>query len=236
MHNSTHDRARVWRTGLIVPGLLCVSLAGPALANAASLASSPVLVSVSEPEEQFAISGDLTTVLYPGGSGPLDLNLTNPRSAAIRVTGLTVQITEVRTASPLGCSRLDFALDQLTGDPELKVPGSSTRSLSALGVPQSGLPRVRMPESAVNQDGCQNATLLLAYRGTAVGTDPGEVEPGDLSAGDLSAGDLPGTGTDNTPWVIALVGLGLLGVGAGALRLVRRRSLLTTADPARGMN
>ena len=47
------------------------------------------------------------------------------------------------------------------------VPGSSAKTLSALGVPQAHWPVLTMPDLPINQDACAGATFELIYLGTA---------------------------------------------------------------------
>lgn len=46
------------------------------------------------------------------------------------------------------------------------VPANSTRSLSALNVPESQWPVLTMPNTDFNQDACQHAVFQLTYTGT----------------------------------------------------------------------
>jgi hypothetical protein len=119
----------------------------------------------------FTIGGDLTTELSPGARGPLDLTLANPAGGDISVTVLTVAVSAVRApnAGPeRPCSVADFAVDQFSGHLPIGASGPAARTLTELGVPAADLPVLRMRDTAVNQDGCKDATLTLRYTGTAV--------------------------------------------------------------------
>jgi hypothetical protein len=113
----------------------------------------------------FNISGSATSTLYPGGpASPIDLVFENPNTSPITVNSVTVSISGTSAAL---CGAENFTMDQqLQATPV--VPAGSTRSLSQLGVPQSQWPQLRMVGNG-NQDACQNATVNLAYAGTATG-------------------------------------------------------------------
>ncbi|HUR73171.1 MAG TPA: hypothetical protein VMZ00_02790 [Sporichthya sp.] len=193
------------RWGLVGPGVLLVLGAGSGPAAAA--------------DHSFTISGSVTSALLPGTGGPIDLRLTNPNVEALRVSALTVTITGVDAGSAAGCSEADFSVQQYAGS-DVVVPGSSTRTLSALGVTTNQMPQLRMVETGVNQDGCQRGTVRLAFSATGAGASAGNVPPTDVSPGDL-----PGTGAAGPPrWAVPLAGLGLLGAGAGSVLLARRRN------------
>jgi hypothetical protein len=115
----------------------------------------------------FSVSGgpQAGALLYPGGAAaPLDLVFTNPHPAPITVTGVTVTVTGTSAG---GCGAANFTVSQqLQATPT--VPAKSTASLQALGAAQSQWPQLRMLDAG-NQDACRNATVNLAYTGTATG-------------------------------------------------------------------
>jgi hypothetical protein len=115
----------------------------------------------------FSISGYVPTgaLLYPGGAAvPLNLVFANPHSAPITVQSVTTSVTGT---SASGCGAANFSLSQqLQATPT--VPAGATASLQGLGVPQSQWPQVRMLDAG-NQDACRNASVDLAYTGTATG-------------------------------------------------------------------
>lgn len=119
----------------------------------------------------FTISGNVSGLLAPGVSRPLDLALTNPNNKPVSVTNLTVTVQAVvRAVSAVGpCGTADYAVTQYSGPYPLTVPGSGTASLSTLGVAPSALPKLTMLNTATNQDGCKGATLTLAYSGSGQG-------------------------------------------------------------------
>jgi hypothetical protein len=114
----------------------------------------------------FTISGSPPTgaLLYPGAAVPLDLVFTNPHPAPITVQSVTVSVTGTNAG---GCGAANFTVSQpLQTTPT--VPPRSTMSLQQLGVDQADWPQLRMLDVG-NQDACRNATVDLAYTGTATG-------------------------------------------------------------------
>ena len=131
-----------------------------------------VLLTTGKP---FSISGNLSGPLAPGVTRPLDLTLTNPNKKQISVTNLTVTVQSVvRTSYAVShnqpCGLADYKVTQYGGSYPLTVPGSGSASLSGLGIPSSGWPKVAMLDTATNQDGCKGATLTLAYSGSGQGS------------------------------------------------------------------
>ena len=58
-------------------------------------------------------------------------------------------------------------MQQYSGTFPLTVPASSTRSLAQLGVQPAFWPQVSIINRPTDQDGCQGATVTLAYSGSA---------------------------------------------------------------------
>jgi hypothetical protein len=122
----------------------------------------------------FGIAGDVGTVLEPGVTVPIDLTITNPNDRPIRITSLSIAIGSITAplATPtLRCTPADFAVGQPEAGTALIVPGHSSRTLQELGLRSSELPSLGMLNGAGNQDGCEGATVGLAYGGTAVWGD-----------------------------------------------------------------
>ncbi len=123
--------------------------------------------SVAVGTTSFSISGSTPAgeKLYPGGDPvPIDLVFTNGNQSPVRIESVTVSVTG--TSAP-GCPVDGFrVVQQLRATPT--VPAGATRSLDDLGVPQSRWPQLQMA-AAGNQDACQNATVDLAFSGTASG-------------------------------------------------------------------
>jgi hypothetical protein len=125
--------------------------------------------------KDFSISGNLTGLLSPGASLPLDLSLTNPNKKQISISNLTVTLTSVvRTAAMIAankpCSLADYSVLQYTGGYPLTLAGSSTAKLSQLQVAASVMPHILMRDTSSNQDGCKGATVNLAYSGSGQGS------------------------------------------------------------------
>jgi hypothetical protein len=119
---------------------------------------------------RFTIAGDAIGPLWPGIPRPLDLALANPNNGPIQVTGLTVGIAGVtapHATDARPCSREDFRVQQFTGNFPVTVPARSNRSLDLAGIPSPSWPQVEIINRAIDQDGCQGATLSLSYSGTA---------------------------------------------------------------------
>jgi hypothetical protein len=118
----------------------------------------------------FTITGHAANPLQPGVPQPLDLVMTNPNSAPLILANLTVTIEKIvasRATAVLPCPQSDFAVEQYSGGLPLSVPGSSTRSLSELGITPLQWPGISLVDRATNQDGCQGASLTLGYNATA---------------------------------------------------------------------
>ncbi|MCW2756418.1 MAG: hypothetical protein JWO46_164 [Nocardioidaceae bacterium] len=112
----------------------------------------------------FTISGSADRLLAPGApSGAMDLALTNPANAALKVTSLTVTVTGTNHA---GCGPENYAVTAYGGPFPLAVPANSTRTLQQLGVPRAQWPQVAMLNLPVNQDACKGATVQLHLAGT----------------------------------------------------------------------
>jgi hypothetical protein len=125
---------------------------------------------LDKPQEFFTINADLADPMYPGGSAPLDLTITNPLDTNLGVSRLVVEIDEVDAPNATAshpCEIDDFTIVQLSDYEELIVEPQATATLAELGVPREDWPHVHMLDLDHNQDGCKNATFSLAY--SAVG-------------------------------------------------------------------
>jgi hypothetical protein len=113
----------------------------------------------------FSIAGSPLpgALLYPSGrTVPINLVFTNPNPTPVTVQSVTVSVTGT---SALGCDAGSFTVrQQLIATPT--VPADSTTSLQDVGVAQADWPQLVMVDTG-NQDACQNATVDLAYSGTA---------------------------------------------------------------------
>jgi hypothetical protein len=97
--------------------------------------------------------------------------LTNAYDVPLSVTGLRVHLQHIRapranTAHP--CVDRDFMLGQLRRSREITLAAGATSTLRSLGIPRYGWPRVVLLNRPVNQDGCKDASLTLAYTASAV--------------------------------------------------------------------
>ena len=127
---------------------------------------------VKAPLRVFGLAGDVSGLLAPGTSRPLDLGVNSP-DKSIDVGSLTVSITGVvRTskaiAANLPCTAQDYAVTQYSGRYPLTIPSGGS-SLSQLGVPPAQWPRIAMLDTSRLQDGCKGAVLQLAYAGSGQG-------------------------------------------------------------------
>lgn len=153
---------------------LYLAASGKDASGTTRYAYASVQLVISTSARPFTISGNLGGLLAPGTSLPLDLSVTNPNAKSLSVTNLSVTIQKVtRTPSAtnnnLPCGTGDYAVAQYSGPYPLVVPGSSTRTLSGLGVQAVNMPQVKLLNTTLNQDGCKGATLTLVYAGSGQG-------------------------------------------------------------------
>jgi len=126
----------------------------------------------------FTIGGNAPHLFYPGTSEPLDLAITNPFKFAIKVLSVSVTVEPVPANNGVPDPACPAATNLLVTRPlgaTLIVPALSTKSLSALGVPQAQWPVLTMPDLPTNQDACEGATFTLLYSGTATTGTPSPV-------------------------------------------------------------
>ncbi len=118
----------------------------------------------------FTISGGTGDPLTPGTPRPIDLTIANPGSRPLTVDRVAVsiaQLTAPQSTAALPCTLSDFTVQQYSGSYPLVIPPGSARSLQSLGVPATEWPQVEISDLPRNQDGCQQASLVLAYAGDA---------------------------------------------------------------------
>jgi hypothetical protein len=136
-------------------------------------ASTSVTLTVTAPSgPALRITGSPADALVPGGVAGVDMALTNLQRRRIVVTRVIVSVKQVQApradaADP--CTAADFAVSQLSGSYRLALAPSSTRTLDQLGIDPSRWPTVAMLDSPLNQDGCEGASVILSYAGTATG-------------------------------------------------------------------
>ncbi len=122
------------------------------------------------PLPRFSLAGNATAPLEPGVPEAIDLRITNPNPAPLVVTNLSASVRAVSApgaSSLLPCTIRDFSVQRYFGPLPLIVPASSTRSLAGLGVPPAQWPQISIVDRPTDQDGCQGATVTLAYGGVA---------------------------------------------------------------------
>src|SRR5262249_44681709 len=134
-------------------GVTTLALAGPVASASAA--------------DAFTISGDLSQTLYPGGSGSVNLRLTNPGSTQLTVGQITVSVASVTTRPQRTCLVADFVVSQLDATRQFTLAANSSQTLTDLGVAAADLPQVTMTNTSVNQDGCKGSTVNLAFHGLA---------------------------------------------------------------------
>ncbi len=183
------------------------------------------------PGDSFTISGALDRTLYPGGSGSLNLLLTNPGGTDLTVGEITVRVAGVSSPPQRQCLVADFVVTQLDFTLQFILPANATRTLTQLGVAAADLPQVAMTNTPVNQDGCKNSTVNLAFDGRAAEIGGVTVPPAptptptpadDDEPDDVGGVDLPGTGGDSSTFWMALTGLALITAGGSSVVVGRR--------------
>jgi len=120
----------------------------------------------------FTLGGNLSTLLYPGAQGALDVRIDNPFGFDISVSGLTVTVRQATTRDGQPNPACDGTVNlkvlrQYVGPSPLRVPRKRSVSLSSLGVPQSQWPQLQMPDLPVNQDACKRTSFTFDYAATA---------------------------------------------------------------------
>ena len=118
----------------------------------------------------FAISGNISGSFAPGVTQPLDLSFTNPFGFDLKILSVTITVQHATTksgqANPSCDGPTNMVVTQGFTGP-VTVPGHTTMSLQALGVPQAQWPHVQMPDLSTNQDACKSTTFTYSYTGTA---------------------------------------------------------------------
>lgn len=126
------------------------------------------------PAETFTLGGEVTEVIAPGVFVPLDLEISNPNSHALAISGVVVTVSAVNApnaTTQLPCTVKDFDVKPAAKGASIVVAAKSTTTLSRLGVPSTSWPQVGMVlDPKRNQNGCKGAALTLTY--TAQGQVP----------------------------------------------------------------
>jgi LPXTG-motif cell wall-anchored protein len=196
----------------------------------------PSVTSAHAATDTFSISGDAAGLLAPGVTQLLDLRLDNLVDRTLNLRALQVAITDVQPLQGGTCTAADFQVQQALLS-AVTLPAGLGELLSGLGPGIVGMPQITMLNTAVNQDGCKNAHVSLAYVGTALdpegnpsqghgsngsGGDDGSNGGGDDRGLEGAHSGLPGTGANSSTWWLGLVGLGVAAAGATTVRIVRR--------------
>ncbi|ADG73985.1 hypothetical protein Cfla_1080 [Cellulomonas flavigena DSM 20109] len=116
------------------------------------------------------ISGSTIRELRPGTTSPIDVAVTHRGDQAVVVTDLVVEIVDLsapQADDDRPCTPADFVLTQAPASLAVDVDARSTARLSGTSAPPATWPRIELVDRPVNQDGCQGATVTLAF--TAVG-------------------------------------------------------------------
>jgi hypothetical protein len=168
-----HVRARrPHRSGATAISLIVSGRTTSGRASALPLATPDPPVTVPD---AFTIAGALADPLTPGTGAPLDLTLANQEGTDLSISVLSVQVASVsgpHADATHPCSANDFSVEQFSGASGFTLPASSTFSLSELGFAPAEWPQVSMLNLLANQDGCKQASLTLAFAGTATEEAP----------------------------------------------------------------
>jgi hypothetical protein len=118
---------------------------------------------------QFGIDGKISRALLPGSSAPINIRISNPHFYPITVSDLNVRISSITTVHKgATCSVSNFTVHQAEPVTVHLAPYAAL-SLSNISSSSQGWPSVQlMSNQAKLENGCQGATLHLAY--SAAGT------------------------------------------------------------------
>jgi hypothetical protein len=168
-----HVRARrPHRSGTTVISLIVSgsTTTGAAAVTPPAPPDSPFIV-----PDAFTIAGALAATLSPGAAVPVDLSLANQEGIDLSISTVSVKVASVsgpHVDATHPCSADDFSVAQFSGASGFTLPASGTASLSELGFAPAEWPQVSMLNLPANQDGCKQASLVLAFTGTATEEAP----------------------------------------------------------------
>ena len=142
-------------------------ITGTATINGQAASRSAAVTLIVQKSQSFQITGNLGAQLAPGIKAPLDLTLSNPHNFDLKVTNLAVAVEEA--TSRAGCSGTqNFGITPIPPSRyPITLPARQTKTLAQLGVAEGDRPQVEMLNRPWNQDACKNATITLAYGGSA---------------------------------------------------------------------
>jgi hypothetical protein len=163
---------------LVVGAVVCLGL-GWGLArllsdDAVRHGGTSVGVALESPRS-ITIEGEGRGLIRPGVMVPLDLSFDNPDDESLTLDRVTVRIAGIeapRADDEHPCTMDDFLVRQLSGGPRLVITGDTVSTLSDLGVAEENWPAVGMRARPVNQDGCKDAVVTLAYEAGSTEAQP----------------------------------------------------------------
>jgi large repetitive protein len=124
--------------------------------------------------DQFALSGDMASLLSPGVSASVNVRIGNPYNFPLHITSLTVMVDPVTKlangSANGGCSgSSNFSVAQIDAAAfDLTIPANSSRTLAELGVADVDRPSVAMLNLLdVDQNACKATSIALHYDGQA---------------------------------------------------------------------
>jgi hypothetical protein len=135
------------------------------LADPADQGGASIGVTVESPAS-VAIGGRTAGLLRPGAMVPLDLSFDNSHDHSVILDEVTVTVTGIdapRADDQHPCTLEDFVVRQLSGSHSLVLDGDTVSTLSDLDVADRDWPAVGMRARPVDQDGCKDAVISLAY-------------------------------------------------------------------------
>jgi hypothetical protein len=135
----------------------------------AALLSFAVFLIVALWGATFGIDGNTSRSLLPGSTAPINIRISNPHFYPIVVSQLTVRIASI-TPGRKGetCPASNFSLRQARKF-TVRLNAHSTVAMKSISPTTAGWPSVHLTgDQATLADGCQGATINLAY--SAAGT------------------------------------------------------------------
>ncbi len=109
----------------------------------------------------LSVSGNAAQGFSPGVTQAINVVLTNAYSTPVTVYSGSLTVS-VSSSNP-SCSVSTNFVVRHGLNATVTIPGSSSKSLSALSVPTSKWPTVAMIETHTDQDACQGANLTFTY-------------------------------------------------------------------------
>jgi hypothetical protein len=153
-------RLRNKKKSVIIALFLVMAVAGAAYAYFTAGGTGTGSATAAETEPMTATQTSVVTEMGPGiAAQTLSGDITNPNAELVHVTSVTASISSVVKAlgAPAGvCTAADFTLANatMTVDAEMN-PGLNTGVWTGA--------TLAFNNTAANQDGCQGATVNLAY-------------------------------------------------------------------------